>query len=118
MKKITFWLMVIFMAMYGSLLAQKLPNVQQVSLRAPTNIRVDGKAIEWGQFKAHNSATDLWYSIANDEKNLYLSLKATDGDVINRIIGGGITFKITNKNIMGDEGISITYPIKNTGAIL
>ena len=51
--------------------AQKLPNKQEISFQAPTNIKIDGKASEWNnQFLAYNNATDIYYTIANDDKNL------------------------------------------------
>ena len=37
--------------------AQKLPNTQETSLRAPANLKVDGKPTEWNnQFQAYNKA--------------------------------------------------------------
>ena len=56
--------------------AQKLPNVQQASLRAPENVKVDGKPTEWGdKLQAYNKATDVFYTIANDYNNLYLIIQ-------------------------------------------
>ena len=49
-KNLLFLLLVISAAMAK---AQKLPNVQQNSVRAPYNIKIDGKATEW-EFRAHN----------------------------------------------------------------
>jgi len=41
--------------------AQNLPNVQKVSVRAPANIKIDGKASEWDdKFQAFNHATDIF----------------------------------------------------------
>jgi len=57
--------------------AQTLPKVQEASLRAPDNIKIDGKPTEWNnQFQAYNTATDLFYTIANDDQNLYLVIQA------------------------------------------
>ena len=93
--------------------AQKLPNVQKVSLRAPNNIKIDAKITEWGnQFQAYNHATDIFYTIANNDENLYLIVQAKDPDVINKIVGGGISFIINKSNNKRDE-ISITYPIND-----
>lgn len=40
--------------------AQKLPNIQKESVRAPDNVKVDGKPIEWGnKLKAYNNATEI-----------------------------------------------------------
>lgn len=47
--------------LYGfSVGAQKLPNLQQSSMRAPANIKIDGKPIEWGQYQAYNRATEIF----------------------------------------------------------
>jgi hypothetical protein len=93
--------------------AQNLPNVQQKSLRAPQEIKIDGTATEWNnQFQAHNYATDVFYTISNDNDNLYLTIQATDHTTINKILGGSIVFTINTadeKNIK--KGISLTYPI-------
>lgn len=90
--------------------AQKLPNVQQVSLLAPANVKIDGKAMEWdNHFQANNYSTDLLYTMANNDEDLYIIVKASDGNVINRIVDGGIT--LTIKNTDGLNGnINITYP--------
>jgi len=94
--------------------AQKLPGVQPaIGLRAPANIKIDGKTTEWDdKFQAHNRATDIFYTLSNDDTHLYLIVQATVPDVINKIIGGGITFTIQKSGKKDDKGgISITYPI-------
>lgn len=91
--------------------AQKLPNKQQVSLRAPTNIKVDGKATEWdNKFQAYNTATDIFYTIANDDNNLYLAVQATEIIIINKIMEGGIKFSVTDPE-KKNKVVSITYPL-------
>src|ERR1700744_3913120 len=93
--------------------AQKLPNVQQKSMRAPETVKVDGKATEWDDsFQAFNHATDIYYTMANDDKNLYLVVQATDKQVINKIIGGGVALTIQKSGKKNDkDGITITYPV-------
>lgn len=77
-----------------NLQAQKLPNVQKNSVYAPTNAKIDGKANEWGdKFEAMNSATSVFYTMANDADKLYLTLQLTDLSAITKILGGG--FKLT-----------------------
>jgi len=52
--------------------AQKLPEVQTVNLRAPAGIKIDGKPTEWdSKFQAYNKSTNAFYTIANDDDNLY-----------------------------------------------
>lgn len=91
--------------------AQKLPNKQVLSLRAPANIKIDGKAAEWGdKFQAYNNATGVFYTMANDDENLYLTIKATAPDVIKRILNGSITLTINKEGKNDKGGMSITYP--------
>lgn len=91
--------------------AQKLPKVQQASLLAPANIKIDGKLDEWLQFQAYNPTSRIFYTVANDDNNMYLALR-TDGDGAHvKAISGGITFTITNA-VKSKEAkqVSITYP--------
>jgi hypothetical protein len=96
--------------------AQKLPNVQLASMRAPSSIKMDGKAAEWDyQFQAYNNATNVFYTLSNDDNNLYLTVRATDQSVINKILRGGITFTINAAGKKTDKGgAGITYPIFGT----
>jgi hypothetical protein len=95
--------------------AQKLPATQQVSLRAPVNYKVTGKATEWdNQFQAYNKATDLFYTIANDDENLYLIVQAVKPRIIQKIINVGLALTINNtgkKNSDAKENVAITYPL-------
>ncbi len=94
--------------------AQKLPNVQpSTGLRAPATIKVDGNANEWdANFQAYNHATDVYYTIANDDDKLYLVVQATDKQIINKILGGGVTLTIQKSGKKTDKGgITIIYPI-------
>ena len=91
--------------------AQTLPNVQLNSLRAPAGIKIDGKPTEWNnKFQAYNQAAEVFYTIANDDKNLYLTVQATDQDVINRIAAGAVIFTIKINN---NKPVAITYPVKD-----
>ncbi len=96
--------------------AQKLPTVQKSSLRAPSNIKIDGKAAEWGdKFQAYNPATDIFYTMANDDRGLYLVVQSGDPKIIQRLTAGGITLtiqKTMNKN--ETNGVSITYPVSKS----
>jgi hypothetical protein len=100
--------LIVFLLIAISAFAQKLTNKQEVSLHAPTNIKIDGKTNEWGdQFQAYNHATDVFYTIANDGNNLYIVIKAIKPRVVEKIIDGGITFIISDAT---KKGISLTYP--------
>lgn len=94
--------------------AQKLPNKQELSVEAPENVKIDGKATEWGDgFRAYNSAVKLFYSMANDDENLYFTLKAADIIIIEKALVGGITFAIESiKKNSGQNSVSITSPVR------
>jgi len=96
--------------------AQKLPNKQEISVYAPVNIKIDGKVIEWGsKFQAYNNTSRIYYTIANDDKNLYF-IGRMDGVYGNeKALRGGITFTIRSleaeKNKLKD--ISVTFPTQS-----
>jgi hypothetical protein len=65
-----------------------------------TNVKIDGKHTEWPQpLRAFNKAIVCAYTIANDEKNLYLAINSSRWG---KIQSGGITLVI--------DGAEITYP--------
>ena len=93
--------------------AQKVPDIQTASFPAPVNIRIDGKAGEWGDtFAADNKRTSLQYTMANDDKNLYLVVKAAGTANINKVMLGGITFTVNTEGKKKDkDAMSVTYPL-------
>lgn len=92
--------------------AQKTPDVQPSALGAPANIRVDGKLTEWNSFAAENKRTELFYSLANDDKNVYLVIKSATKESLNKILAGGISFTINPDGKKREkEGASITFPL-------
>lgn len=96
--------------------AQKLPNKQEISLRAPSAIKIDGTLKEWtGNLKAYNTAVNLFYTISNNDDKLYLTIKATDPGIANKIAAGGITLTIiASGNKKDKNGMAITFPAKKT----
>jgi len=102
--------------------AQKLPAVQLTGLRAPDNIKIDGKPTELTHFQAYNKLLHIFYTIANDDNNIYFILQATDAHDIEKVLSGGVTFsaKSTDKKTT-DIPLAITFPrmyYKNTSAIM
>ncbi len=93
--------------------AQKLPNKQEASVFAPAKVKIDGKTTEWGdKFQAYNKATELFYTIANDDDNLYLTVQATESLIARKIIAGGLTLSINSSDkTQKNEKASITYPV-------
>ncbi len=94
----------LFTALSHSTSAQKLPQVQQVSLRAPANVRIDGKNTEWGKMKAYNKATGLEYAIANDDEKLYLVVQVKDKGIQDKVVMGGLTLVIQKTGEKSDKG--------------
>jgi hypothetical protein len=92
-------------------IAQKLPNVQTASLRAPANIKIDGKATEWNQFQAYNKATGLFYTMCNDDENLYLAIYSKDLTTNMKMLGQGISICFNTKEKSKNNGILIKYPV-------
>jgi hypothetical protein len=94
-------------------IAQKLPTKQNKSVRAPASIKIDGIASEWGnQLQAHNNATDISYTVSNDDEKVYLIIEARYKDVIDKIIMGGVTFTINTALKKSDKNaVNITYPV-------
>lgn len=101
-----------------SVQSQKLKNIQETNMLAPSGIRIDGKNTEWGEnFQAENKTTDLFYTISNDDKNLYLIIKSKDVANNTKILAGGITFSINaDGKKREDESMSLTYPLVNRTA--
>ncbi|MDR6783142.1 hypothetical protein ABIE26_000370 [Pedobacter africanus] len=93
--------------------AQKVTELQEVSIQAPHTVKIDGKNFEWNasDFSA-NKRTNISYLLSNDDKNLYLVIKSTDAFNNNKILAGGITFSVNPDGKKKEkESITLTYPI-------
>lgn len=111
MKAQTVILFFSFILIASALYAQKLPNVQQASMRAPANVKVDGKITEWDENKlAYNHSTDIFYELANDDNNLYLLVRANKREIMEKILLGGVTLTIDPAGKRNDKGVAITFP--------
>ena len=84
---------------------QKFPNVQKISLRAPEKIKIDGNPAEWGRgFQAYNTATNLFYSMANNDENLCLLIRTNDPDAQVKMSGRRIIISIRTSGEKDDKG--------------
>lgn len=93
--------------------AQKVTDLQEVSIQAPHAVKIDGKNFEWtaSDFSV-NKRTNISYILSNDDKNLYLVIKSTDVLNNNKIMAGGITFSVNPDGKKKEkESITLTYPI-------
>lgn len=99
--------------------AQKATNVQETAVWAPENIKVDGKLPEWNDsFQAMNKSTQLYYTISNDDKNLYLIIKSAKTFSANKLVGGGLNLTINAAGKKSeDNAIIITFPTSNIASL-
>jgi hypothetical protein len=110
----------------GIVNAQKQPQIQEGSIYAPANVKIDGKLNEWqnpfinvnkytGFLSAFNSACRIYYTVANDDKNLYLVVRGLGNGVSKKILAGGLTFTVshtTDRNRTKDRNnAAITFPM-------
>lgn len=95
--------------------AQRLKEVQDISAPAPEQMRADGKDKEWkDSFLAHNKRTNIFYTLCNDDHNLYLVIKSDRVENNSKILGGGISFSVNTEGKKKEkESITVTYPILN-----
>ncbi len=99
--------------------AQKLTNIQEAAVWAPENIKVDGKLTEWNDtFQSLNKATQLYYTLSNDDKNLYLVIKSANNNSGNKLVAGGLTLTINPAGKKNDNDAAvITFPIANRASL-
>jgi hypothetical protein len=92
---------------------QKLNNIQEGSIPAPANIKVDGKLLEWSNgLQAYNKATQLYYTLANNNQTLFLVIQSTDQSNNRKIIAGGISLTINTTGKKRDkDAFIITFPV-------
>ena len=111
-KYIFLSLSLITSCLYAS--GQNYKSTQAGGLLAPGKVKIDGKLDEWSDFQAYNKATKLYYSVANDDKNLYLIVKSTDVQNSAKVMGGGVTLTINTSDKKKEENAySVKYPIIN-----
>jgi hypothetical protein len=119
MKKLGLIFIFMFAAIAGY--AQKLPKVQNESVWVPANIKIDGTAAEWNyKYKAFDLRNHIFYTISNDDKNLYLIIHTAEQHTINKIYVGGVTFKVISVNHPHATPVAISYPYRfgNNGIYL
>ena len=121
MKKSTF-IALLFILLIGTIVssvtiasAQKPPKLQTTSLSAPVNLKIDGETKEWGKLQAYNPINYIFYTISNDDKNLYLVAYFTDKLAIKKIFRGGLTFSVFSPQKKA-QSLAVTFPAIKTRA--
>jgi len=107
---------VLFCLIAFSITAYCQPNIQKASLRAPAAINIDGKTSEWpgNKLQAYNNTDDIWYTVCNDDNNLYLTIRAPYRFAADKILQGDITLTISHtigKNREKNaDNIAVSFP--------
>jgi hypothetical protein len=90
-------------------------------LKAPVNVRVDGKLNEWGDTLAYSDQkSNIHYTIAHDDTMLYVAVNAANEQTLRKIMRGGITVSV-NPEGKKHKTYSVTYPVadgKNSAMML
>jgi hypothetical protein len=115
MKKNILLALLLSFSITGSFAQEKLKDVQAGSVWAPASAKVDGSLNEWNDtFQAFNKSTKVYYTLSNDDKFLYLTIKSTDATNNAKITAGGITVIInTAGKKKEDNAFTVTYPVIN-----
>lgn len=93
------------------LFAQNLSEVQQGKERAPANVKIDGLLSEWDEsLLTYNPSNRLFYTISNDEKNIYLVIKAVEFQAALKAMSRGVNFTVWPNSSKKSEFYSVTYP--------
>jgi len=111
--KPTFITSMMLICLCTTLFAQKTSTELKNSLRAPANVKIDGNPDEWaGKPQTYSRHTQFYYTISNDDKYLYLTIRAEYEEIVNRILKGGISLIINKSDKRKDPNrIQITYPL-------
>jgi hypothetical protein len=112
-----FWVLTYLIFLTGSLFAQKLPRVQNVSVWAPSTIKIDGKLAEWPNqdLSALNPVTRIYYVISNDDDNLYLTVHGAGPGSGFKILKEGLIFTINHSfnkkhGEIDTNNVSVRFP--------
>lgn len=113
MKKI--FIIILAAVSIQQVLAQdaRLKNEQPEAGIWAQTVKVDGNLKEWNDnFQAYNKQTKLYYTISNDDKNLYLVIHSTDMQTTNKIGAGGVSFIVNTDGKKKDkDAFKLTYPV-------
>jgi hypothetical protein len=102
----------------NSAFAQKAKKIQDESVWMHA-LRVDGKTNDWQTpLQAENKTTGLAYTLANDDRNLYLMIQANDRKNNAKIMLGGISFAInTDGEKDRDKAYNVTFPVVSSSGV-
>jgi len=88
-------------------MAQKLPNKQEGGVWASIN-NITKKENKWNlPYQAYNSATEVFYTVANDDKNLYLVVKGEKPYIAAKMVYYKVTFQAKSN----DVDLLVKFPV-------
>ena len=74
-------------------------------------VYIDGSLNDWNDsLTLYNEATKLYYSLANDENNLYLAIRNTSKESLAKILAAGISFS-ANIESNRKNPPKVTFPV-------
>jgi len=96
-------------------------QIQEAGMRAPVDIKIDGKTLEWpgNKLVAFNNTDNIWYAITNDDDNIYLAVRGPYLPAAEKIFSGGLTFTISRsvdkkERIKAKDNVAVTFPVVET----
>ena len=78
---------------------------------AKTAVQADGSLNDWqDSLSLFNDATKLYYSLANDNNNIYLALRSSSREDLTKILAGGISFSANIESKKKDPP-TVIFPV-------
>ena len=113
--KFTLLSFVIALFIFSSLpsLAQvRLPRIQVSTVKVDSKVVIDGNINDWPKgFQAYNTRTNIYYSFAHDNNNIYLLVRAESYEAIKKILLGGVSLSLQGESVNDpDNEVRIRYP--------
>lgn len=85
---------------------------------APVGLKIDGKLNEFtDSLTAYDKTTKLYYHVAQDDKNIYVFLKANKPMEQNKILAGGVSISVNPTGKKKQMGI-VTFPLMDKNAMM
>lgn len=74
-------------------------------------VLADGQLNDWrDSLTLYNEATNLFYNLANDEKNIYLAIRSSSKEDLTKILAGGISFSANIESKKKDPA-TVIFPV-------
>lgn len=88
------------------------PKIYETTKWQQFPVNADGRAVEWSvPLRFFDKTTQLNYDVSNDLNNLYLAVRTTDKNTVQKIIASGLVFSIDTFLNNQTFPFSVAYPI-------